>query len=187
MAVDEGIVDDRRKKVDGLDDGQILGQLIDTRVIVGVGADEEIGIVVAGKMAQNLRNALRGQLARSAGAGCIIDQTFLTAEEQHGAPSFRRGRLGVNSARRQRLDSRHASRFLFQSGTERVEYPLFVGELFRFQLRVQQFPVSGQLEAAPTGGDQFQVLDLLLERSQQFARQTDGLRFVASHRTIAQF
>ena len=79
------------------------------------------------------------------------------------------------------------SRFLFQLSAERVEYPLFVGELFRFQLRVQQFPVGGQLEAASPGGDQFQSLDLLLERSQQFVRQTDGLRFVASHRTIAQF
>jgi pre-rRNA-processing protein TSR3 len=64
---------------------------------------------------------------------------------------------------------------------------LLVGKLFGFQLRVQQFPVDGQLEAAPAGGDQLQVLNLLLERRQQFARQTDGLRFVTSHRAVSQF
>lgn len=64
---------------------------------------------------------------------------------------------------RPQLDSRHASYDFFQVSTERVEYPLFVGELFRFQFRVQQFPVGGQLKAASTGGDQLQILDLLLE------------------------
>lgn len=188
LAVYEGIVDDRRKKVDSLDDGQVLGQLVDTGVVVGVRADEEMGIVIARKMAQNLRYALRGQLARSAGARSVVEQTFFAAEEQHGATSFRRRRLVTKSGETvRRLDSRHASRWFFQQSTERVEYPLFVGELFRFQLRVQQFPVGGQLEAAPIRGDQFQIVNLLLERSQQFVRQTDGARFVASHRTITQF
>jgi hypothetical protein len=68
LAVHKRIVDDGRKEVDGLDDGQILGQLVDAGIIVRAGADEEIGIVAGGKVAQDLRDALRGQLPCSAGA-----------------------------------------------------------------------------------------------------------------------
>jgi hypothetical protein len=88
LSVHERIVDHGREKVDGLDDSQVLGQLIDTGVIVSVGADEEVGVVVGGKVAQNLRDALRGQLSRSASARGVIDQTFFSAKEQHVAFSL---------------------------------------------------------------------------------------------------
>jgi hypothetical protein len=115
---------------------------------VGVGADEETRIVAARKVAQNLRDALRGQLTRSAGAGSIVDQSLFAAEKQHGTPSFRRRREVKNS--RPPDGTRHASRFLFQLRADRLHNPLLVGELFRFQLRVQQLAVDGQLETAST-------------------------------------
>jgi hypothetical protein len=68
LAVHKWIVDDGRKEIDGLDDGQLLGQLVDAGIIVGAGADEEIGVIAGRKVAQNLRDALRGQLSCSAGA-----------------------------------------------------------------------------------------------------------------------
>jgi hypothetical protein len=73
LAIYERIVDDGRKEIDGLDDGQLLGQLINPGIVVGAGADEEIGIVAGGKVAQNLRDALGGQLPCSAGARGVID------------------------------------------------------------------------------------------------------------------
>ena len=79
------------------------------------------------------------------------------------------------------------SRLLLQPAADGFDYPLLVGELFRFELGVDQFPVDGHFKAAPTRGDQLQVLDLLLVRAQQLARQTDGLRFITSHGAIAQF
>ena len=79
-----------------------------------------------------------------------------------------------------------ASRFLLEPGGECIEYPLLVGKLFRFQLGVDKLPVGGYLETAPAGGDQFHILNLLLERTQQFARQTDGLWFIPSHGSVAQ-
>jgi hypothetical protein len=54
---------------------------------VGLGADQEMGIVAARKVAQNLRDALGGQLPSSAGARCVIEQTFFPAKKQHTALS----------------------------------------------------------------------------------------------------
>jgi hypothetical protein len=71
-------------------------------------------------------------------------------------------------------------------GADGVEHPLLVGELAGLELGVEQIAVGGQLEAAPAGGEQLQLRDLLLELGEQLARQTDGLRLVPSHRTIAQ-
>jgi hypothetical protein len=90
LPVDVGVVDEWREEVDGLDDGQVLGQLVNTRVIMGVGADEEIGIVAFEQIAQNLRNAPGGQFARSTGARGVVDQAFFAAKEQHDT-SFRGG------------------------------------------------------------------------------------------------
>ena len=44
-----------------------------------------------------------------------------------------------------------------------------------------------QLEGAAPGGDQFQILDLLLVGAEELLRQTDGLGFVVSHRTVLEF
>jgi hypothetical protein len=134
---------------------------------VRLGADQEVGVVRSSDVTQNLRNCLRRQLARSAGAGGVIDQAFFSTKEQHEGLS----ECGVGSV--------HPSP-LFH-GFELSDQGLFIGELAGVQLRVDQLAVDGQLEAAAAAGDQFQVLDLLLEGCQQLGRQTDGLRFVVSH------
>jgi hypothetical protein len=72
-------------------------------------------------------------------------------------------------------------------GADGLEGPLLVGELAGFQLGVEQFAVDAQLEAPAARRDQFQVPDLLFVSGQQFARQTDGLRFIISHRAVFQF
>jgi hypothetical protein len=89
------------------------------------------------------------------------------------------------------LPSRRAgagrSRLLLEPAADGVDYPLLIGELLRFELGIDQFPVGSHFKAAPARGDQLDILDLLLVGTQQFARQTDGLRFVTSHGAIAQF
>jgi hypothetical protein len=74
-----------------------------------------------------------------------------------------------------------------ETGADRVEDPLLVGELAGLEFGVEQFPVGGQFKAAASGRDQLQVANLFLIRAEQFARQTDGLRLVVSHRTVLQF
>ena len=73
---------------------------------------------------------------------------------------------------------------LLQSFAYGVNDPLLIGESASFLLRVNQFVPDGQFKEAASRWNQVQALDLLLERGQQLARQTDGLWFVASHRTI---
>jgi hypothetical protein len=63
---------------------------------------------------------------------------------------------------------------------------LLVGELAGLELGVDQLTVDGQLETPAARWDQLQLADLLLETVEQLARQTDGLRLVVSHRTVAQ-
>jgi hypothetical protein len=52
---------------------------------------------------------------------------------------------------------------------------------------VEQFAVDRQFKATSARRDEREVGDLLLERRQQEARQTDGLGLVASDGAIAQF
>jgi hypothetical protein len=48
LAIDERIIDHRRKEVDGLDDGQIIGEPIDTGIVMRLGADEKVRVFVGG-------------------------------------------------------------------------------------------------------------------------------------------
>jgi hypothetical protein len=99
LTVDVRVIDHRREKVDGLNQGQIVGEPIDPGVVVGLGADEDVGVVASGQVAQNLRQPLGGQLARSAGTRGIVNETFFAAEEQHAesllGSSYREGKLLV--------------------------------------------------------------------------------------------
>ena len=79
--------------------------------------------------------------------------------------------------------TRNAKKQLFPR-CEFIENGLLVWEFAGLELRINQIPIDGQLEAAAFAGDQVQVLDALLEGRENFARQTDGLRFVVSHRAI---
>ena len=47
-AVLVGVVDDGREEVDGLDDGQVLGQAVDAGIVVRLGADQKIGVGIRG-------------------------------------------------------------------------------------------------------------------------------------------
>src|SRR5689334_8386251 len=105
-----------------------------------------------------------------------------------GGPTVREG--GVTPGKAERPPSRSGLRRLgrpgglpprrsLQAGRDLVQQGLLVGELARLQLRVEQLPVGGQLETAAPRGDQLQIPDLLFERQQQLARQTEGLRLVA--------
>jgi hypothetical protein len=64
---------------------------------------------------------------------------------------------------------------------------LLVGKLLRLEFGVHEVAVERYFKAAPTRGDKREVLDLLLELRQEIGRQTDGLRFVVSHRAVFDF
>jgi hypothetical protein len=48
LPVDERIVHDRGKEVHGLDDRQVRREAVDSRVVVRLGADEQVGIAELG-------------------------------------------------------------------------------------------------------------------------------------------
>ena len=48
LAVDEGVVHDRREKVDRLHDGEVRRQPVNARVIVRLGADEQVRVAGLG-------------------------------------------------------------------------------------------------------------------------------------------
>jgi hypothetical protein len=83
LAVNKRVVDHRREKVDGLDDGDVIGEFVDAGVVVRFGADEQVRVNDPRNVAQNLRNPLGGELACSAGTRRVVDQAFLPAEKQH--------------------------------------------------------------------------------------------------------
>ncbi len=64
------------------------------------------------------------------------------------------------------------------------EHVGFFGECAGFELRVLQLAVERKFKATAARGDQFETFDLLLKSTKQCGRQTDGLRFVASHRAV---
>ena len=68
-----------------------------------------------------------------------------------------------------------------------LDGPLLVGKLPGLQLGVKKSAIDCQLEASAPGRDKLQILDLLLVDAQQLRRQTDGLRFVVSHRAVFEF
>jgi hypothetical protein len=48
LPVEVRIVDHRREEVEGLDEGDLVGEAVDPRVVVRLGADEEVGVVDLG-------------------------------------------------------------------------------------------------------------------------------------------
>ena len=82
---------------------------------------------------------------------------------------------------------REALFLLLEMGTDRIQDPLFIGKLPRFQLGIDQVAIHGEFETATSARDQLEVLNLLLVGGQELVRQTDGLRLVVSHRAILEF
>jgi hypothetical protein len=112
-------------------------------------------------MAQDLRDRLRRELACSAGTRGVIDQALFSPEKQH--------------------------ELFLQPAANGVDHPLLVRKLAGLELRVDQFAVRLQLKTAALRRNELQLADILLVGGQELARQTDGLRLVASSRTVFEF
>ena len=89
--------------------------------------------------------------------------------------------------RSRNVPAREKDLLLFQPSTDGFHSPLFVGELTRLELGVNEVAVDAELKAATARWDELQCTDLLLVSGQEPARQTDGLRLVVSHRTVLEF
>jgi hypothetical protein len=63
---------------------------------------------------------------------------------------------------------------------------VFVRELARLQLRINELSINGQFETTAAGRLQLQPGDFLLVPFQHLLRQTDGFRFVISGSAVAQ-
>ena len=61
---------------------------------------------------------------------------------------------------------------------------VFFRELTDVELRVDSLAVDVDFEAPTVGGDKLKSRDLRLELGKECGRQTDGLRFVVSHRAV---
>jgi hypothetical protein len=84
-------------------------------------------------------------------------------------------------------DTTGGSLLFLQLRGDVVQNRLLVGELSGFQFRVDQLAVDGHFKTPAACGNKREILELLLEAGEQFGRQTDGLRFVPSERTVFQF
>ncbi len=80
-----------------------------------------------------------------------------------------------------------ACSFDLRSLPNRSKHCLFIRKLAGLQLRIDQLTVHGQLKTSATTRDELEVGDLLFEFFEQLLRQTDGLRFVVSHRAVFEF
>jgi hypothetical protein len=61
---------------------------------------------------------------------------------------------------------------------------IFIGEAAGLELGVQQLAVGVQLEATAAGWLQLQAREFVFVPTEDFGRQTDGLRFVVSGSAI---
>src|SRR5262245_48931231 len=76
---------------------------------------------------------------------------------------------------------------LLEHFADGFEHRLFVGEFAGLELRINKLTVDGDFKATATSRDEPKVLDLLFVSREQLGRQTDGLGFVISHRTVFEF
>ena len=64
---DERVVHDRREEIDCVDDGQVVAQPEDSRIVVGLGADDDVRVMEGGKVVEYLGQVGRAELGRAAG------------------------------------------------------------------------------------------------------------------------
>src|SRR5262249_7663621 len=81
LTVDERIIDDRWEEIDSLDDGDVVREAVHARIVVRLGADEQIRIGHFRQVAQDLRDPLSGELAGSTRTGSVVYQALLPAEK----------------------------------------------------------------------------------------------------------
>ena len=78
LAVGERVVDRGRDVVGGGDDGNLLGQLVDTGIIAGIKTNEQVGILVLGKAFQEFTEPDRVDFCcSSAGLGKALQGRFI--------------------------------------------------------------------------------------------------------------
>ena len=70
---------------------------------------------------------------------------------------------------------------------QEFEQALLVRKLAGFELRVKQNAIRAEFEASTPRRDEREIGNLLLECVQHEARQTDGLGFIVSDRTVLEF
>ena len=68
-----------------------------------------------------------------------------------------------------------------------IDHRLLVGKLTRGKLGIDQFAIHSQFKTSTTARNQCQALDRLLVGGQEFVRQTDGARLIASLGAVRQF
>ncbi len=69
------VIDDRREEVNGLDEGEIVGQAKDPRVVEGLMTDKQTGINAPGERRERTGEVARTQLGRSTSAARELRQT----------------------------------------------------------------------------------------------------------------
>src|SRR5581483_2840940 len=106
------------------------------------------------------------------------------AQPAHEAKSV--SRIWEAPDRQGRPGPRPGSAFLLEPVRDHLLDRGLVGELAGLELGVDQLGVEGHLEAPAAGGDQPQLVDLLLEHREELGRQTDGLGLVVSDRAVLQ-
>ena len=76
---------------------------------------------------------------------------------------------------------------LFDPFADHVDDGKLVGELAGREFRVHQLAVDLHFKAASRCGDERELFHSGFEHAEDFARQTEGFRFVSSRRAILQF
>ena len=71
---DVWIVDDRREKIDRVDNGQVRPEAEYARIVGGLGSDNEIGMDERRKLTQHLRQVGRAELGRSTSGSHLLRQ-----------------------------------------------------------------------------------------------------------------
>src|SRR5688500_17999413 len=66
------------------------------------------------------------------------------------------------------------------------DFPV-VWEIACLELGVHQFPVDADFEAAAIRGNEYKLLDLILQVGDEFVGQTDRFRFVVSNLAVDDF
>ena len=137
------VVDDRRDEVGGGDEGPIVVELPDGRIVATVGADEQFVGVISVQVAHHVRELARGELAASTGAVAELCEANPIAFTHGRHPTdCVRHPIGINRDRR-------VSDAVHLAGDQRIR--LFTRQLDDFsQERSERLEVSARFRDAVT-------------------------------------
>ena len=122
-------------------------------------------------MAQDLRDPLRGQLARSTRARSVVHQPFLPAKEQHASSPYKKTHgsktVGLSKQaipyKKQHSNLACVSWFGFfpRMSVDGFKNPFLFREFSFFQLGIDKVPIDGYLETTSARRNQLQIANLL--------------------------